>query len=500
MDRVDEYPHQPPYPDIVSALADFSRLAQQVLASSTPATAESFALALLKRVLHLCKRQRGALLLATRYHETSKPSFWVSLTERKTLRVLARDGLTDDELFALLTTFTGSGEIQASSTEPGWAICQHLLPAPGSLHQERHSPGEPFSLLSSTLSFFVLAGPDTTNTLSPQAALERMQALWPLVIDAVSTVIVSLLQAEKMFELETVAGQRDLQQMELLKAELLATVSHELRSPLASIQGYTATLLRHEKRIAREERHEFLLAIQDASQRLHIVIDRLLEMSQLETSTLPLQREPVNLIHLARETIAVMQQRLGEANASSSEKDPPVSPNRFTFRLRVEDSHGKPIDDLPVLQADRRLLHEAVDHLVENAVLYSPKGGTIEIGLRAKAPDQVKLLSQRLAHPSPSHRKAMIFSSSWPGNRSMIELWVQDQGMGIADTHLEQIFQQFYRVDTSLTREVNRLGLGLAMCKRIVELHDGLLWAESEIGQGSTFHILLPVDGPSLSA
>jgi signal transduction histidine kinase len=75
----------------------------------------------------------------------------------------------------------------------------------------------------------------------------------------------------------------------------------------------------------------------------------------------------------------------------------------------------------------------------------------------------------------------------------MIELQVRDQGMGIAQAYIEQIFHQFYRVDSSLTREVNGLGLGLAMCKRIVELHQGLLWAESEIGRGSTFHVLLPL-------
>ena len=79
----------------------------------------------------------------------------------------------------------------------------------------------------------------------------------------------------------------------------------------------------------------------------------------------------------------------------------------------------------------------------------------------------------------------------------MAEIWIQDHGIGIAEAHLEQIFQRFYRVDTSLTREVNGLGLGLAICKQIVTLHNGLLWAESEVGKGSTFHVLLPMNGPT---
>jgi signal transduction histidine kinase len=64
--------------------------------------------------------------------------------------------------------------------------------------------------------------------------------------------------------------------------------------------------------------------------------------------------------------------------------------------------------------------------------------------------------------------------------------------MGIAPEHLERIFERFYRLDTSLTRPVNGLGLGLSICKRIVELHDGILWAESAVGQGSVFHVWLP--------
>src|SRR5437660_6551809 len=99
-------------------------------------------------------------------------------------------------------------------------------------------------------------------------------------------------------EVVTALGNKSLHHMELLKAELLATVSHELRSPLASIKGYAATLLRHEHRIARDERHEFLVAINEASDRLATLIDRLLEMSQLDTDTITIERAPVNLVHL----------------------------------------------------------------------------------------------------------------------------------------------------------------------------------------------------------
>ncbi len=92
--------------------------------------------------------------------------------------------------------------------------------------------------------------------------------------------------------METHADRKAPRERELLKAELLASVSHELRSPLTSIKGYVATLLRHEQRISREERHEFLLAINDASDRLAGIIDSFLEMSELETGRSEIKRAP----------------------------------------------------------------------------------------------------------------------------------------------------------------------------------------------------------------
>ena len=105
MDVPREDPQGLSSPDIASALADFARLAQQVLVASTPETTEAFAIILLKRLLSFCGMQQGALLLATRSHASSKPSFWLS--ERKTWRVLARYSINDDDLFARLSTFSG---------------------------------------------------------------------------------------------------------------------------------------------------------------------------------------------------------------------------------------------------------------------------------------------------------------------------------------------------------------------------------------------------------
>jgi len=325
-----------------------------------------------------------------------------------------------------------------------------------------------------------------------------------------------MLLNEQVHQLETSINRQALREMELLKAELLATVSHELRSPLASIKGYAATLLRHEQRISREERHEFLLAINEASDRLEVVIDRLLEMSQLETGTISITRAPVNPVHLVREALTAIDQRAKEQGMVTGPGDREGRPyisvlqrlhgteedglditalnQRIALFLRLEDQLGMPTDDEPVIQADRFRLREVLDNLLENALNYSPEGGKIEVVIRPIRTNGKGSRSQHAAVEDHQKRNAPDDALTKPESRQMLEICVRDNGIGIPREHIERIFDHFHRVDTRLTREVNGLGLGLAICRRIVELHDGVIWAESEVGKGSTFHVWLPMD------
>src|SRR2546428_7464604 len=175
---------------------------------------------------------------------------------------------------------------------------------------------------------------------------------------------VNILLAERIHELETALENRSLQEMKLLKAELLATVSHELRSPLASIKGYATTLLRRERRISREERHEFLLAMAAASDRLERIIDRLLKLSQLESGTMSIERSPVDVVHLADEAITAVEQYTSTQ-----------FPGHFTFHLHLKDAAGILTRKEPLIMADPSRLREVLDNLLENAINYSPEGG-----------------------------------------------------------------------------------------------------------------------------
>jgi signal transduction histidine kinase len=290
-------------------------------------------------------------------------------------------------------------------------------------------------------------------------------------------------QDEQVYEplkLEIAANPQAYREMELFKTEVLATMSHELRSPLAAIKGYAATLLRHERRISRAERHEFLLAINEASDRLEVIINRLLEVAQLETGAIEIERVPLNLAFLVREAIFAAEERLVE---HQHKQDLPSDKTRhFMFTVRIEDEQGQQTAEEPVILADRMRLREVLDNLLENAINYSPAGGIIEVVMRPLMPR----LQREDGYPQASMQFAL--------QRRMQEITVRDRGIGIPAEQLRTIFARFHRVDTRLTRETNGPGLGLAICKHIVELHNGSIWAESEPGLGSTFHIWLPVE------
>src|SRR5207248_5633249 len=139
------------------------------------------------------------------------------------------------------------------------------------------------------------------------------------------------------------------------------------------------TLLRHERRISREERHEFLVAISEASDRLTAVVDRLLEMSQLETDSISMDYSSVNLAHLVREALTAIEQRVDQSEHGDTASQ---APGQVTFVLRLENRAGLPTHDEPLVQADRSRLREVLDHLLENARSYSPQGGAVEVMLR----------------------------------------------------------------------------------------------------------------------
>jgi signal transduction histidine kinase len=242
-----------------------------------------------------------------------------------------------------------------------------------------------------------------------------------------------------------------------LESEFLAIISHELRSPLAAIKGYAATLRRHGHKLGRVERDEFLQAIDEASDRLEVLIARMLELSRLEAGTIKPNLAPVDIVPVINEALVAAEHRWGAYLPITSARTGTPS-QTYAFEPPIQQT-------MPLVLADLRLHREALDIVLENTVKYSPGGGTARVTLESDG--------------------------------KMMTIAVQDDGIGIPPDHLERIFDRFHRVDTRLTREVGGTGLGLAICKRIMALQGGDIWATSEPDTGSTFYMTLPLAKPT---
>jgi signal transduction histidine kinase len=248
--------------------------------------------------------------------------------------------------------------------------------------------------------------------------------------------------------------------------ELLATIGHEFRTPLSVIDGYSLTLLRRAQEITQEEHDEFLQLIQQASKHMEFLVTRLIEIAELEAGVFQFVWNLVDIPSLVRDAIALAHQHIPE----------PLR-ERFTFHLECRDELGMQTEDVPPVKGDESCLRKVLAHLLENAIRYSPEGGRIDV----------------IARPAP---QVMLASEHEHSRKTppYLEICVCDFGLGIADAYLEHIFEHFYRVDTRLTREVYGLGLGLTICKHLVSLHRGRIWAESCPDGGSAFHVWLPLE------
>lgn len=475
-------PLQETFAPVVAALIDFAQLAQQT-GSTAIEDLDTIADNMLARLLALCSAQRGAIFLGVDDRLQSE----LLETRHKIFRALALHDVDEVRAHALLSALpVDNSNVNTDPESTCWLSYRLSL---GEFYLEReqfsynilssyeieqlHSDGTSPLLVRQPLDAFLVLGWTTEDDSGCASFVEKGNHLLPYVIDAIGAVIVGILQVERIHELEAARIRDSLREMELLKAELLGTVSHELRSPLASIKGYAATLLRHERRISREERHQFLLAITEASDRLEVIIQRLLEVSQLETGEVTIDRSPVDMSYLLKESIAALEESITEKQ-----------PGRYIFKLSLENAEGEPTSGVPLILADQRLMREVIDDLLENAVKFSPGGGVIKVILRPVTQIQMTLAESGEDNQQPVQR-----------SRQMLEVLVCDNGMGIPAEHLERIFDRFHRVDTRLTREVSGLGLGLTICKRIIEMHDGIIWAENtKNGTGSVFHVRLPID------
>jgi two-component system, OmpR family, phosphate regulon sensor histidine kinase PhoR len=242
---------------------------------------------------------------------------------------------------------------------------------------------------------------------------------------------------------------------ERLRADFAANASHELRTPLASLTGFIETL----RGPAREDsaaRGRFLTIMAEQAQRMAHLVDDLLSLSRIEMNE---HRPPTERVHIGRvlHTVADLLEQRAEAR---------------DMRIILELPEG-----LPEVQGDPDELAQVFQNLLDNAIKYSRPGTPIEV----------------TARPS-----ARFLSGARPGEKpAALAITVRDHGDGIAREHLPRLTERFYRVDPARSRELGGTGLGLAIVKHIVNRHRGALDIDSELGDGSTFTVYLPLAGPT---
>jgi two-component system, OmpR family, phosphate regulon sensor histidine kinase PhoR len=239
----------------------------------------------------------------------------------------------------------------------------------------------------------------------------------------------------------TVYALRDITEehrLDELKAEFIATASHELRTPLAAVYGAAQTLRRHDFALDEAGRERFISLIVDESNRLAGIVNQILLANQLEVGRLDLVTEPFDATEMLERVVESARVH---------------APEHVTFEI---DAAG----DVPPVAADKDRARQVLVNLVENAVKYSPGGGRIEVGL-------------------DSTDGEVLFR-------------VVDEGMGIPTDEQRRIFEKFYRLDPNMIQGIGGTGLGLYICRELVERMGGRIWLESEEGKGSKFFFQLP--------
>ena len=224
-----------------------------------------------------------------------------------------------------------------------------------------------------------------------------------------------------------------------LRRELVANVSHDLRTPLATLQGYIETLLMRKQKLSPDERQEYLEIALHHCERLNNLVKELFELATLDAKETQLQLEPFNLSELIQDLLQKFQ----------------LSARRKNIEFIANFS-----EKMPMIQADIGLIERVLENLIENALRHTPAGGSIDIALTSDHDD--------------------------------IIVKVSDTGCGIPREELPYIFDRFYQLDKSRGGKSMGSGLGLAIAKRILELHSREIEVNSMLDRGTTFSFRLP--------
>ena len=255
-----------------------------------------------------------------------------------------------------------------------------------------------------------------------------------------------------------------------LKSNFVSSVSHELRSPIASVRLMAESLERG-KVPEPAKQHEYFRFIVQECRRLSSLIENVLDFSRIEQGRKQYDFEPTDLLALTQQTVRLMEIYAAERGV----------------KLRLQPADGQQPSTIDYqFQADGKALQQALINLIDNALKHSPKGDTVTVGLeggRVNEAGRSQNAETNAQHPAPRN----------PQYATRLLIWIEDHGAGIPAAEHTKIFERFYRPGSELRRQTQGVGIGLSIVKHIVEAHGGKVLVRSAVGQGSRFTIELPV-------
>jgi signal transduction histidine kinase len=250
-----------------------------------------------------------------------------------------------------------------------------------------------------------------------------------------------------------------LKELDRLKSNFLATVSHELRTPLTSIIGYSEMLVEGLAGDMSPEQREFVQTIRDKGEQLLQLIKGLLDLSKLESGTMSLRKSQTDIRGMLRD--------ISQTFAPSARKK--------EVELVVDVENG-----LPLIWADAERLRQVFLNLTENAIKFTPPNGRVTLSARITAVEASR----------PDDAGGVVILSA---RRTAVEFRVADTGIGIPESERGRVFDAFYQVDSSSTREQGGTGLGLSIVRRLIDGHDGTVRIVDNVPKGTVFVVTIPV-------
>jgi signal transduction histidine kinase/HD-GYP domain-containing protein (c-di-GMP phosphodiesterase class II) len=270
-------------------------------------------------------------------------------------------------------------------------------------------------------------------------AIDNLETVATLVVIAIRNARFIRDIAEKNDKLKLYAEK--LSSLNKMKSNFVATISHEFRTPLTSIKAYCETLLKNADNVDRNILKEFLVVIDEESDRLMALIEDILDFSQMESGAIKFERTPCNVNDIVAVASSEMEKNFKRKNITLHQEYP---------------AGGSGV----MVRAERDLIKQLLINLLHNASKFTEDDGEVWIRLEEET------VSARIT--------------------------VEDNGIGIPEDQVEMIFDHFTQVDNTTTREYGGSGLGLAICKNIVDWHDGKIWVENAPGRGTKFVVVIP--------